>query len=224
MEITPTPSTPPQPANRPETQAQNGEAVLSSDFETFLKMLTTQMESQDPLNPMDSAEFATQLATFSSVEQQVMTNDLLTGLNDQIGALGMAQLSGWIGMEARAEMPVAYDGTPVPLTLQTSNLADSAHLVIRDSNDTVVQRLDVPARGGTFAWTGRDAEGRALPDGDYSATVESLSQGDVIESHPVQVHATITEARQDSGQTRLVMSGGQTVLADEIIALREPSE
>jgi flagellar basal-body rod modification protein FlgD len=109
MEITPTPSTPPQPANRPETQAQNREAVLSSDFETFLKMLTTQMESQDPLNPMDSAEFATQLATFSSVEQQVMTNDLLTGLNDQIGALGMAQLSGWIGMEARAEMPVAYD-------------------------------------------------------------------------------------------------------------------
>ena len=223
MEITPNPGPQSQPANRSEAQAQSGEAVLSSDFETFLKMLTTQMENQDPLNPMDSAEFATQLATFSSVEQQVMTNDLLTDLNGQIGALGMAQLSGWIGMEARAEMPLAYDGTPIPLTLRTSNLADSAQLLIRDSNDTLVQRLDVPARGGTFTWTGRDADGRALPDGEYSATVESVSQGDVIERHPAQVHATITEARQDAGQTRLVMAGGQTVLADEIIALRDPS-
>lgn len=223
MEITPNPSPPSQTVNRPETQAQSGEAVLSSDFETFLKMLTTQMENQDPLNPMDSAEFATQLATFSSVEQQVMTNDLLTDLNNQIGAMGMAQLSGWIGMEARAEMPLAYDGTPTPLTLRTSNLADSAQLLIRDSSGTVVQRLDVPPRGGTFTWTGRDAAGRALPNGDYSATVESVSQGDVIERHPAQVHATIAEARQDAGQTRLVMSGGQTVLADEIIALRNPS-
>ncbi|MRU15440.1 flagellar basal body rod modification protein [Roseovarius sp. A21] len=223
MEISPNPGTTPQPATRPETQGQSGEAVLSSDFETFLKMLTTQMENQDPLNPMDSAEFATQLATFSSVEQQVMTNDLLTDLNNQIGALGMAQLSGWIGMEAQAEMPLAYDGSPVPLTLRTSSLADSAQLLIRDSNGTLVQRLDVPARGGTFTWAGRDAGGATLPDGDYSATVESISQGDVIERHPAQVHATIVEARQDAGQTRLVMSGGQTVLADEIIALRDPA-
>ena len=48
--------------------------VLSSDFETFLKMLTVQLENQDPLNPVDSADYAVQLATFSGVEQQVQTN------------------------------------------------------------------------------------------------------------------------------------------------------
>ena len=223
MEITSNSSASAQSTTQPATQTQGNEAVLSSDFETFLKMLTTQMENQDPLNPMDSAEFATQLATFSSVEQQVMTNDLLTDLNSQIGALGMAQLSGWIGMEARAEMPLIYDGAPVPLTLNTSNLADSAQLLIRDGNGTLVQRLDVPARGGAFMWTGLDTGGAPIPDGEYSATVDSLSQGDVIESHPAQVHATVTEARQNGGQTQLVMSGGQTVLADEIIALRAPS-
>ena len=48
-----------------------GNSALSSDFETFLRMLTTQLQNQDPLNPVDSADFAVQLATFSSVEQQV---------------------------------------------------------------------------------------------------------------------------------------------------------
>jgi flagellar basal-body rod modification protein FlgD len=58
--------------------ADNGSgAKISSDFETFLKMLTVQMQNQDPLNPVDSSDYATQLATFSGVEQQVQTNDLL---------------------------------------------------------------------------------------------------------------------------------------------------
>lgn len=226
MEITP--STTPtaqtaQTAKQANSQSQSDEAVLSSDFETFLKMLTAQMENQDPLNPMDSAEFSTQLATFSGVEQQVMTNDLLTNLNTQIGAMGMAQLSGWIGKEATAEMPLAYDGAPVSLTLNTSAVADSAQLMIRDSDGTLVQRLDVPARGGTFHWTGLDAAGNPLPKGQYSATVDSLSRGEVIDSSPAQIHAKIEEARQSGGQTQLVMQGGQTVSAEEVIALRDPS-
>ena len=52
-------------------QPTSQEASISSDFETFLKMLTAQIKNQDPLKPMDSSEFATQLATFPSLEQQV---------------------------------------------------------------------------------------------------------------------------------------------------------
>ncbi|MFV2001871.1 MAG: flagellar hook capping FlgD N-terminal domain-containing protein, partial [Paracoccaceae bacterium] len=63
-----TPPPPEEPAN------------VNSDFETFLKLLTTQLKNQDPLKPVDSSDFAVQLATFSSVEQQVKTNDLLTSL------------------------------------------------------------------------------------------------------------------------------------------------
>ena len=55
----------------------NGSAALASDFETFLTMLSVQMQNQDPLNPTDSTEFASQLAQFSTVEQQTLTNTLL---------------------------------------------------------------------------------------------------------------------------------------------------
>jgi len=118
---------------------EDARSALSSDFETFIKMLTVQMENQDPLNPMESSDFATQLATFSGVEQQVKTNDLLQGLGSQLGALGVSQLSGWIGMEGRAVAPVEYDGTPVTITISGSALADAHELVVRDTFGNEVQ-------------------------------------------------------------------------------------
>jgi flagellar basal-body rod modification protein FlgD len=57
-------------ATTSQTQTKTASSGLSSDFETFLKMLTTQLKNQDPMNPVDSADYAVQLATFSSVEQQ----------------------------------------------------------------------------------------------------------------------------------------------------------
>lgn len=75
----------PQGAAPSATPPANATA-LSSDFETFLKMLTVQMQNQDPLNPIDSTEYAMQLATFSSVEQQVLTNDLLRQMMGGQGA------------------------------------------------------------------------------------------------------------------------------------------
>src|SRR5574343_45997 len=84
---------------------------VSSDYQMFLKLLTTQMTNQDPTSPMDSSDYAVQLATFSQVEQQVKTNDLLTGLATQMGVMGMSQYASWVGMEARSESPGYYDGT-----------------------------------------------------------------------------------------------------------------
>lgn len=84
-------------------------AVLSSDFETLLQMLTAQARYQDPLEPMDSSEYAAQLAQFSMVEQQVQSNELLQSLGDQLGQSNIAQMASWIGMEARTTAPVQFD-------------------------------------------------------------------------------------------------------------------
>ena len=67
----------------PAAAQDNGLAKLSSDYTLFLRLLTTQMQNQDPLNPMDSADYAMQLATFSGVEQQVRSNQLLESLAAQ---------------------------------------------------------------------------------------------------------------------------------------------
>ena len=113
-------STSPLPAATSGTKAPSGSPVISgkaeglaSDFETFLKMLTAQARYQDPLEPIDSTEYAAQLAQFSMVEQQVQTNDTLSALMGQMGTSGMAALAGWVGMEARVQSPVYFDGQPI---------------------------------------------------------------------------------------------------------------
>ncbi|MEM9421428.1 MAG: flagellar hook capping FlgD N-terminal domain-containing protein, partial [Pseudomonadota bacterium] len=90
----------------PETAAGNATATaksqLTSDFNTFLQLLTAQVNNQDPLEPLDSTQFVEQLATFSALEQQINTNsqlDTITGLLQ--GALG-AQGASLIGKTATA--------------------------------------------------------------------------------------------------------------------------
>lgn len=199
---------------------QQSAAVLSSDFETFLKMLTTQMRNQDPLNPVDSADFAVQLATFSGVEQQVRTNDLLGDLGTRIATLGLGQLSGWIGMEAQAQGPVEFRGQPVTLGVQVDPRADAAELVVTDMQGIIVQRLPVPARSGPVVWPGLDPAGLPLPQGTYRISAHSLLSGDPIARQDVVVHGRIAEARLDSGETMLVLESGQTVPANRIVGLR----
>ena len=63
--------------------------ALDADFTMFLKLLTTQLKNQDPLNPTDSSQFAVQLATFSGVEQQTKTNTLLSSIESQLGQSSM---------------------------------------------------------------------------------------------------------------------------------------
>lgn len=215
---------PPLPgASQPAPAApapQRGAGVLNSDFETFLKMLTTQMRNQDPLNPVESSDFAVQLATFSTVEQQVRTNDLLSDLGARITTLGLGQLSGWIGLEARALTPVAFRGAPVTLTASIDQLADAAQLVVTDSQGVVVQTQAIPPASGRMEWTGLDAAGLPLPEGLYQILAQSLSQGEIIAERSVEVHGRITEARLEAGETVIVMENGEAIPASQILGLR----
>ena len=195
--------------------------VISSDFETFLKMLTAQMENQDPLNPIESTDYATQLATFSGVEQQVQTNDLLKSLGSQMGVMGMAQLSGWVGMEGRAAVSVPFDGSPITLDPVPRSVADKAFLVVRDATGAEVQRSELNLSGGAMDWVGVASDGNPLPYATYSFEVENHSQGAVIGSDPVPVYAEIQEARMEDGRTVLIFDGGAILAAEEVTAIRK---
>lgn len=196
--------------------------LISSDFDTFLKMLTAQMQNQDPLNPIDSTDYATQLATFSGVEQQARTNELLASLGGQMAVLGMSQLAGWVGQEARAEAPVWMDGDPVTMQLSPAIGADSAVLVVRDSSGALVSREDVPVEAGLYDWLGGDAAGDPLPDGAYSLSLESFSGETLLGEAPIESYARIIEARNGPAGAMLVLEGGIEVLSSKITALRVP--
>ena len=209
-------------AQAQSSPAQEASDALSSDFETFLLMLTTQMENQDPLNPIESQDFAVQLATFSGVEQQVRTNDLLESLAGGLGASGIAQLAGWVGMEARSTAPAQFDGAPLTLAPEPAPGADSAVLVARNTFGIEVSRQEIPLGQDTIEWVGTAQNATPLPAGQYSFTLESFSGGEVLAVSQVASYARVTEARQGQNGVEIVLEGGVVVPSEQITALREP--
>lgn len=198
-------------------------SAITSDFQTFLRLLTAQIQNQDPLNPTPSDEFAVQLATFSSVEQQVKTNELIAALGQQFGAAGMAQFAGWVGMEARAAVPAAFSGAPVWLSPRPAAGADAAELVVRDASGREVDRVAVPASGEPIRWTGATASGGQHMPGLYSFELVSFGGGVPLASTPVGVYSRVVEVRSEGGEAVLVLEGGVRVPAREVTALREPA-
>jgi len=199
-------------------------ARLTSDFDTFLKMLTVQIQNQDPMNPMQSTEFAAQLATFSGVEQQVRTNQQLAELSRTLSVSTMAELSGWIGMEARVDAPADYTGAPITLSPETPALADDATLIIRDAQGAEVARTPLLPGANPVVWNGLDAFGAPLPPGRYQFQAESFSRGESLGIQKVEHYALVREARGNgAGEILLVVGNGITVPASSASALRQPN-
>jgi flagellar basal-body rod modification protein FlgD len=193
--------------------------ALPSDATTFLKMLTVQLRNQDPLNPASPTDLSVQLATFSSVEQQLQTNRLLEAM---MGRAGLAEMGNWIGMEARIDGEGAFVGEPLALSVPASDQADRAFVVVRDAMGTVVDRREVPPQGGPLTWSGVGADGMTLPHGTYSLTVEGRRGDEVVNTALVSSFAPITEVRMDGTNAVLVLQGGMERTSDQITGLRAP--
>ncbi|MEM6939036.1 MAG: flagellar hook capping FlgD N-terminal domain-containing protein [Pseudomonadota bacterium] len=221
MEINPTTAT---NNARSAVASSEANAVISSDFETFLQMLTAQARFQDPLEPIDSSEYAAQLAQFSMVEQQVLSNDLLTSLTTQLGAGNVTQLAGWIGMEARTSAPVGFNGSPLTLYPSPAPGAEQVNLIVRDGTGAIVQQAQIPVSSEPVLWAGVSDSGAPFPAGAYSFEIDSRRQGQSISTSAVDTYARVTEARLLDGTTQLVLAGGSTISAEEVSGLRAPPE
>lgn len=204
------------------TNAGGSAAKITSDFDTFLRMLTVQMQNQDPLNPIDSADYAVQLATFSGVEQQVRTNQLLVEMQSKFQQSGMAEMAGWIGKEARSAAPVRFDGSPVILSPNPAVGATGAVLVVRDMQGQLIAREEIPVSTAPYSWLGADAAGMPVAAGSYQLTLESVKGEAVIATTGMEHYAKVIEVRGTSNGASLVLEGGVEVAASQVTALRQP--
>jgi len=197
---------------------------VSSDFTTFLKLLTAQLRNQDPLKPLDSTEFVAQLANFSSVEQQVKTNDALATIQQLLGGSNASGLASWVGTEVRVLKPVDFSGSPVEIYAAPHSAADSARLLVKNAAGETVQTLDLPLGEDVFEWAGVDSNGAPFTEGKYSFVVESYKDGSILETHPGSIYDEVREARLEAGRIVLVFADGTLMLADDVSAIRKPSQ
>lgn len=215
--------------NRTPTPVTNGTSgnasgVLSSDFEVFLQMLTAQAEYQDPLEPIDSSEYAAQLAQFSMVEQQVSTNSLLEQMMQVLAGNDMNAAANWIGLEALVGGPANFQGQPITVAPNPPVAADSVDLVVTNKDGTEVNRLALPVSADNFTWDGSDAQGNVLPYGEYNLTIQSKAADEVLSNDTALTYTRVTEARLDQGSMLLVLQNGFLVAASDVVGLREPDQ
>ncbi len=195
----------------------------TADFETFLKMLTTQMQNQDPLEPTDATQFTAQLAQFSAVEQQVLTNQTLASLSLQVASLGSSGLASWIGMEARVAGMAHFDGaTPVEVYPMANPKADEAYLIVKDENGTEIDRVKIDPKAETIEWDGLNDKGNPYPEGNYVFQTESKYEGKVLDTVLAESYTLVKEAQASTGGMVLIGKGGTRYASADIVGLRKP--
>lgn len=192
-------------------------AASSGDFQTFLTMLTTQMQNQNPLEPIEASDFAAQLATFSGVEQQVQTNQLLSQLTQR---MGLAELGSWVGRDVLSPAPILFDGSPITLVPPEVAGATDAELVVTDQNGAEVGRYPVDPQSTDIVFEVPD-DSDALQEGElYQFTMVSYEGDTELARNPVLGYAQVREARVDAGQVLLVLDGGQIIASTQVVGLR----
>jgi flagellar basal-body rod modification protein FlgD len=154
---------------------------LADNFQNFLKLLTTQLQHQDPTKPLDATQFTTQLVQFASVEQQIGQNSRLDSLlKVQTGEQAVSATS-FLGTQVEAfgnKFPVANGSGEFGYSLPSE--AKSLKITIKDANGNIVRTLDteldashLTAGQHKVAWDGKDDQGVAVKDGNYTFEVSA---------------------------------------------------
>lgn len=202
--------------------AQSSQQGIAGDFNTFLTLLTTQLQNQDPLEPTDTNEFTRQLVSFAGVEQQIRANDKL----DQLAALNVfgqrTGAVGFLGRTATIEGDTArHDGNGLGFEYTLPRAADRVELTVRDAFGTEVfsERGETTAGRHDFVWPGVDKNGAPVDPGTFTLTVAATNaDGGRIPTN-VFVSAPV-EKVETSGQVPTLTVGGREVTLDEILAVR----
>ena len=197
-------------ANTNATSGASSQALakLSGNLDNFLTILTTQLQFQDPLSPLDTHEFTNQLVLFTSVEQQVQQNkslESLVTLQKNSVALGAVSYIGQV-VEANGATTNLEDGVAKTSYFLPKN-ALTARLTITNIEGDVVLNRDIPAEAGfhQFVWDGKNSQGIQQPDGAYNFAITAKDQNDKLINHSQSVFGTVTGVQFDGGNAILLM-------------------
>ncbi len=172
------------------SSTDSGVPSFTSNFNTFLTLLTTQLQNQDPLSPVDTSQFTQQLVSFSEVEQQIQTNTNLTQLiqlqntNEAIAATPL------VGQAIEYNSPTApLNNGAADFSYTLPSTASSVNLMVSDASGNVVYSTTGNTAAGQhdFQWNGQTSAGVQMPDGgQYTLSVVAADTS----KNPIQ--ATVT--------------------------------
>ncbi|CAG2157451.1 flagellar hook assembly protein FlgD [Cupriavidus numazuensis] len=199
---------------------QSGSASAADLQSNFLKMLVTQMNNQDPLNPMDNAQLTSQLAQISTVSSMQTMNSTLNQLLSQVSAsraMDSAALIGHTVMVPGSQFSVK-DGVAGQFGVDLPSTADAVTVNVLDANGNVVRTIDMKGQTAgvhDIAWDGKNDAGVAVADGDYTFKVSATANGTSVQ--PVAlVYGKVNSISGDSTGVLVDVGNGQQANVDDV--------
>jgi flagellar basal-body rod modification protein FlgD len=202
------------------TSTSSSTDSVSADTDKFMTLLVTQLQNQDPLNPMDNAEMTSQLAQLQTVTGINNLNTTLTSLQGSYQSAEALSATNLIGQG------VLVDGNDVTLSsgsavmgVDLGTAADDVKIVVSNSSGQEVSTIDMGAQAAgvtPVAWTGKASDGTTLADGKYTFQVVATASGATLtdaKGLSLDSVASVTTSNTD-GVKLYLANKGTTTLAD----------
>lgn len=216
------------PVAAPDASASaTGRNRLVESYETFMTLLTAQIQNQDPLKPMDSTQFTQQLVQMTGVEQQLLTNDLLEKLVTNTGS-GIQTSVSLLGREVKA----SHDEAKL-----TSGKAEWNYKLGRDAANVTIEVLDKngkvvhvakptenTAGDHKFTWDGKALNGSQQANGGtYTLRITAKDSADATVTATPFIKGVVTGVEQTDGRT-LITVGGVQVGWEKVTSIADAPE
>lgn len=206
------------------SNTKTSSAQLADDFDDFLILLTTQLQNQDPLSPMDSTEFTNQLVNFAGVEQQINANQKLDSLVSlSLGSTFSSALN-YVGKDVSYLSGEAnFDGsTPVKINYAIDGDASSTTINILNEDGDIVLSKDVSENSAAenFTWDGKDKNGTLVEEGTYTIRVDALDAQNKALKTTTVVTGRVNGIETQNGTTFLLV-GERAISIGNVINVNE---
>jgi flagellar basal-body rod modification protein FlgD len=208
------------PTKAPEALSSNGTSAKDLS-QNFLRMLTVQLQNQDPLNPMDNAAMTAQLAALNQVDGINKLNTSVNSLVAQMQSANFMNLASSVGKTALSAGSKAYfTGDPISMAAKLDESTSSLSAAIRDNNGQIVSQFDfgATAAGVTdFIWDGADDAGQQVAQGMYTLELTATDSQGKLSYPDSYVGAMVASIGQDGSDLKVGLSDGRNILSTDIL-------
>lgn len=201
-------------------QTVNGKTFGKEDF---MKILLKQLNYQDPLNPMDSTQFTSQLTQFSSLEQLTNINTTLENVLAFQQSIQNASITDLIGRTVRVSGDATYLNNTADINYELSKDAASVKISIYDKAGRLAVTKEAGAQqkgNNKFVWDGKDPLGNQMPAGDYTFEVKAKDISGAVVNAVTNSFGTVTGVNFENGLSYLVLNDGRNITLSEIKSIQ----
>lgn len=214
-------------ASTPPPGSTDSRIGLADNFDNFLKLLTTQLQNQDPTSPMDADQFTQQLVQFSSVEQQIRSNETLTELAGLMRADQLSQSVSYLGSEVEVDGDVVRLGSDgiAKVHYDIDQRAGAVTVNILDELGNRIASFQGENEAGrhSLTWDGLGDDGVRRSEGSFK--IEILAE--TAAGEPVLATTAITgivDGVEMNGSETMLSVDGVLVPLERITAVRTATQ